>query len=309
MANKKPPKRIKGKEFFNYKKRRGDRTDGWRVHATDPTFDIIPHIMPQRCDSQVFFEQEVETEALDNFVRNTRRDPSMEMPELSRLTVVMAACVRTFARYPKINRFVAGNKIYARNHYCISLTMKKSMSIESDEANLKMFYNPNATLKDVYDDLIEKINASKNHIDNGTDNLVDKITSVPQWAIRLFISWINFKDRHKGLPKSIYSFSPFHTSMYVTDIGSTGIGSIYHHIYNLGTTSMFCSIGRREKKLVLNEEGKPAYINTIKFNFVIDERICDGFYYAKSVRYLTRLLQHPEELLTPPETINEDQLV
>ena len=41
------------------KRRRGDRTDGWRVHASDPTFDLIPHIMPMRCDSQVFFEEEL----------------------------------------------------------------------------------------------------------------------------------------------------------------------------------------------------------------------------------------------------------
>ena len=302
-------KRIKDKEFFNYKKKRGDRTDGWRVDPTDPTFLLIPHFMPMRCDAQVFFSDEVDTTALDEFVRRVRRDPSYEMPDLSRLTVVMAAVVRAFARYPKINRFVAGKRVYARNHFCVSLTMKKSMSIESDEANLKMYFNPDATLRDTYDELIGKIKASKNDVDNDTDALVDKLHSIPQWAIRAFMRWINYRDNHKGLPRAIYDVSPFHTSVYITDIGSTGIGSIFHHIYNLGTTSMFLSIGRREKKLVLGEDGQPEYKNIIHFNYVIDERICDGFYYAKAVRYLNSLLKNPEKLLEKPETINEDPLV
>ena len=301
-------KRIPGKEFYNYKKKHGDRTDGWRVDPQDPTFLIIPHIMAERCDAQVYFSDELDTTALDEFVRRVRRDESLEMPELSRLTIIMAAAVRTFARYPKLNRFIGGKRVYARNHMCVSLTMKKSMSIESDEANLKMHFNPDATLKDTYDELIGKITASKNDIDNGTDNLVDKIHSIPQWAIRLFMRWIHYRDNHRGLPKAIYDFSPFHTSIYITDIGSTGIGSIYHHIYNTGTTSMFLSIGRREKKLVLDDEGKPKYINILRLNYVIDERICDGFYYAKAVRYLTSLLRNPDKLLAPPEVINEDPL-
>jgi len=304
----KPLKRVKGKEFFNYKKRRGDRKDGWRVKSyKDPYFQIMPHIMPMRCDAQVFFEDILETEALDKFVKTVRRDESLEMPELSRLAVVMAACVRAFSRYPKINRFVAGRKVYARNYFSISLTLKKSLHIEGEEETIKPNFNPDATLKDVYDSLVTMLSSAK-EVDNNTAAFVDKLTNLPQWLIRLVFRWINYADARKGLPKFLFNLSPFHTSIYITDIGSTGIGSVYHHIYNLGTTSAFISIGRREKKLVLDENGQPKYVNTIKFCYVIDERICDGFYYAKAVRYITHLLKHPEELLERPETITEDPL-
>lgn len=308
MAKKKERKRIKGQEFFNYKKKRGDRTDGWRVHANDPMFDVIPHAMPERCDAQIFFEEELETEALDNFVRKVRRDESMEMTDLSRLAVVMAAAVRAFSRYPKINRFCAGRKIYARDHFCMSLTMKKGMSIDAEEANIKPHFMPNYTLKEVYDVLMADLTASKASVDNSTDSFVDKITSVPQWVLRALFRWIRYKDSRKGLPNWLHGLSPFHTSIYVTDIGSTGINSVYHHIYNIGTTSIFISIGKRGKKLVMDDEGNVKYVNTIKFCYVVDERICDGFYYAKTVRYITHLLKHPEELLERPETITEDPL-
>lgn len=309
MAKKpKKLKRVKGKEFFNYKKRHCDRKDGWRVKPyKDPYFQLMPHIMPMRCDSQVFFEDVIETDPLDKFVKKIRSDESMGMPELSRLAVVMAACVRAFSRYPKINRFVAGRKVYARNYFSISLTMKKSLHIDGEEETIKPTFNPDATLKDVYDSLSTLLVSAKNE-NNNTANFADNLSNLPQWLIRAVVGWVRFADNHRGLPKFLYTLSPFHTSIYVTDIGSTGIGSVYHHIYNLGTTSTFVSIGRREKKLVLDENGQPKYVNTLKFCYVIDERICDGFYYAKSVRYITHLLKHPEELLEKPAVINEDPL-
>lgn len=309
MAKQKELKRVKGKEFFNYKKRRGDRTDGWKVKFNDPTYQIVPHIMPTRVDAQVFFEEELNTEALDKFVRQQRRE-NPEMPELSRLIVLMAAATRAFARYPKINRFCAGKQVYARNHFCISLTLKKSMSNDANDATIKPKFMPNYTLKQVYDVVLDALSDQKGEDaqNNVTGSFVDKITSVPQWILKLVVAYANRRNNKKGLPQLLLDVSPFNTSVYITDIGSTGIGSVYHHIYNFGTTSVFIAMGRRQKKVVLDENGEPKNINTIVFRYVVDERSCDGFYYAKTVRYISHLLNHPEELLEPPKEVVEDPL-
>ena len=37
-----------------------------------------------------------------------------------------------------------------------------------------------------------------------------------------------------------------------------------------------------------------------------DERICDGFYFATVLKYLKRLMAHPERLDTPPEEVVHD---
>ncbi|MBE6765050.1 MAG: hypothetical protein E7546_04120 [Ruminococcaceae bacterium] len=310
MAKKrKELKRVKGKEFFNYKKRRGDRTDGWKVRFSDPTYLVVPHIMPTRADAQVYFEEEVNTEALDKFVRQQRRE-NPEMPELSRLIVVMAAATRAFSRYPKINRFCAGKQVYARNHFCMSLTLKKSMRTDASDATVKPFFQPNYNLKQVYDTVIKSLEGQKGEetVNNDTGAFVDKITNVPQWILKLVVAYANYTNNHRGMPNWLWKLSPFNTSVYITDIGSTGIGSVYHHIYNFGTTSVFIAMGKRQRKLILDEEGNPKYINTINFRYVVDERSCDGFYYAKTARYITHLLTHPEELLEAPETVTEDPL-
>ena len=38
----------------------------------------------------------------------------------------------------------------------------------------------------------------------------------------------------------------------------------------------------------------------------LDERICDGFYYASAMKLLKKYFQNPEELLKAPETVVED---
>jgi len=303
-------KRVKNKKFFNYKKRRGDRTDGWRVHADDPLFDVIPHVMPMRCDAQVFFEEEIEIEAMDKFMRSVRRDSSLGMPQLSRMIILLAALVRTAARYPKVNRFVGGRKIYARNHLCISFNIKRSMHIDAPETVVKPFFDPDFNLKEVYDAVMKAAEGTKGtDVEGGAmDKFVGSITAKP-WLIRPLVNIFTRMDKKKGTPKWFHrDLSPFHTSCFVTDIGSLGIGSVYHHIYNFGTTSLFASMGKIHKKLVLDDNGDPKNVNAITMRYVADERISDGFYMAKTVRYLNHLLAHPEVLLDKPAEVLEDTL-
>ena len=108
------------------------------------------------------------------------------------------------------------------------------------------------------------------------------------------------------LPKSIIEASPFHTSVFLTNVGSLGIDAIYHHIYNFGTTSMFFAMGRKKKSYVY-EDDEIRQEKCITLAFVGDERICDGYYYASSFKALTRYLKHPE-LLEEPGIIKKDIL-
>jgi pyruvate/2-oxoglutarate dehydrogenase complex dihydrolipoamide acyltransferase (E2) component len=44
----------------------------------------------------------------------------------------------------------------------------------------------------------------------------------------------------------------------------------------------------------------------VDVKFVLDERICDGYYYATFFKYYKRLLAHPEVLDNPPEEVVKD---
>ena len=102
-------------------------------------------------------------------------------------------------------------------------------------------------------------------------------------------------DKHGIMPKKIIEVSPFHTSAFLTNVGSIGIDSIYHHIYNFGTTSLFFAMGKK-KKSYMYEDDEIRKEKCITIAFVGDERICDGYYYANSFKTLSKLLNHPELL-------------
>ena len=108
------------------------------------------------------------------------------------------------------------------------------------------------------------------------------------------------------MPKVINRASPFHSSVFVTNVGSIGLNSIYHHLYEFGTTSIFLAIGKKEVVRELQSDGTVIRKNVINTRFVLDERICDGFYFATAIKHFKKLMKKPELLLAPPDYIGED---
>ena len=110
-----------------------------------------------------------------------------------------------------------------------------------------------------------------------------------------------FMDKHGCMPKAIINASPFHTSVFLTNVGSLGIDSIYHHLYNFGTTSLFFAMGKKKKSYIY-EDDEIHEEKCFTIAFVGDERICDGHYYASSFRQLSKYLKNPELLEERVET-------
>ena len=287
------------------KRRYGDRSDGWRVVSADPFFAVVPHIMNMRCDAQVYFDQVVEIGELERFIRNLRRTTGMT--ELSLMHVVLAACVRMFAQYPCVNRFVCGRRIYARNEIVFCFTIKKDMTLDAPEAIVKVVFDPTDTLQEVYDKISGAVTANKgSDAQNDTDAFANLLSYCPNWLVRAVVGAANFLDHCGILPSAVRAFSPFHCSMFLTDIGSTGIGSVYHHLYNFGTCSIFCALGKKGRVLKQNDDGQIVYTKTVNLRFTVDERVTDGFYYAYTFREFLKLLRKPDELLNKPDAPRMD---
>lgn len=293
-------------ELRKRKRRFGDRYDGYKVRNLDPVFGIIPYIMRSRLDSQIFFEEEIDITGLRSFIVENRKD----IPGLSMYHFFIAALVRTMAQRPRINRFVSGGKIYARNYIRISLTVKKAMSKDGEEGNLNPEFEPSDTLADVtakFNAALAEVRAEEEAAaGNDTDITVKLLNMLPGFIKRWFINYMRYLDSHGRMPKIINKVSPFHSSAYVTNVGSIGLNSIYHHLYEFGTTSVFMAIGKKEVKHELERDGSVKSKHIIKMRFVLDERICDGYYFASAIKQFMYYVKHPEVLLTPPDYISED---
>ncbi len=283
----------------------GHRSDGKELGKVTPIFRLLPCFMKERDDSQVYFNQDVVIKKLEEYIL----EKANENIKISILDIMFAAIVRIMGERPKLNRFVVNSRIYARNKITLGITIKKSLTDEGEETVIKLDFDGTENLFEVKEKLQKAIAENKNmEASNGTDKIAGILSKIPSGVLKGVSKFLMFLDKHGCLPNKIIDVSPFHASAIITNVGSLGIDSIYHHIYNFGTTSMFFAIGKKKKSYVF-EDDEIYKEKCINLAFVGDERICDGHYYAASFRSLVRYLMHPELLETGLEkTIKDPEL-
>ena len=286
------------------KRRIGDRNDGYRLRTLDPLYNFIPYIMARRSDAWTLFEDQVEITEVDRWLRNTRKNG---YKGLGYLHLFIASYVRVVSQRPTVNRFVVGRRIYARNNIEIVMAVRRGMSSEAGETTIKVVFEPTDTVFDVYKKMEAAIGEIKNgEEDNGTEAFARIATKLPRFLLQFAIGLLKLMDYFGLIPASLLAVSPFHGSMIITDLGSLGIGPVYHHIYDFGTLPAFIAFGAKRKVTELEKDGTPVQRKYIDYKINTDERICDGYDYAMAFKYFKKYLRHPEELETPPEKVYYD---
>ena len=270
----------------------GHRSDGKAIKNINPFFKVIPNVMMKRSDSQVFFKQNISLKGMDEYINKK----SSEGIKFSYMEIFFAAIVRTIHERPSLNRFAINGVLYARNKISISIAIKKNLNDDGQETTVKLEFNGTENIFEIKEKLNSLIkNNKKMETENNTDSFANLLNKMSYGSVRRIVKFLKFLDKHGILPKKIIDLSPFHTSAFVTNVGSIGIDSIYHHLYDFGTTSMFFSIGKKKKSYIYNED-EIEQDKCITVAFVGDERICDGYYYASSFKTLNKYLRKPELL-------------
>ena len=283
----------------------GDRVDGRRIRSLPPVNYIIPYIMVNRNGSSNLFEQAFEITNVDRYIRQKRREG---LTNFGLTHVFLTAYCRAIAKYPGINRFIAGQKIYSRGEDIqFSMTIKKEMSTDGAETEIKLHLSPRDTVYDVYRKMNDEIAKAKSaSLDAGVDNAAYALTLVPGVFLKFTVWLLKTLDYFGLLPQALLELSPFHGSVYFTSMGSLGIPPVYHHLYDFGNLPVFGAFGCKRKELEVQEDGSVVQKKYVDFRFTMDERIVDGFYYAAFLKYLRRLIQHPEVLDEAPAEVVKD---
>jgi len=270
----------------------GYRSDGKKIKKIDPLMRIVPHIMFLRSDAQVMQLQEIDCEAMDNYILDKRKTEGLR---LTYMDIVMASFVRVVSMRPKLNRFVVNGRIFKRNSIQISLAVKKKLVDEADETTIKLSFDGSESIKDVMEKVHKVVNENKGDITNETDNIAKILTSAPNFLIKFMVRFLMWMDKHGMLPKKVIEASPFHTSIFLTNLKSIKMETVYHHIYNFGTTGLFVSMGKETlEPKVINMATKEIGVKKImKMGIVVDERITDGLYNSLSLREFKKIMENP----------------
>lgn len=274
----------------------GDRRDAKLIRDIDAMHYVMPLMYPNRCDNEAFMTMRVNLEKTEEYLQKRLSEHPGE--RIAIFQVVIAAVLKTIWLRPQMNRFIANKNVYQRNDVTAAFTVKKTFTDEGDETLARILAEEGDTIESLNSKIQDQIHLCK----TGTDESTDAMNVIKKLPGKHAIGFIaRFLDRHGWMPKSVIATDPYQCSVVLSNLGSIGLNTGYHHLMNWGTTSLFIVIGKKHKKPHYDAEGNVTMRKQLMLSITIDERISDGFYYARSMKLLKKLIENPELLELPIE--------
>ena len=286
------------------KRKPGDRRDGTLVRNEDSMHVIMPLMYPNRCDNEAFMSVIVDMTAIDAFLSEKNRD-NPEYP-YKVFQLVVCAMLKTLVLRPKMNRFIANQRLYQRNCITSAFTIKKIFRDNGDEALARLEVDGEDTLDSIHDKIFRQVSFCRSDSKDQSTESMDVLQKLPGFLLKIVGCVARALDKRGLMPASVVATDPYQTSVVLSNIGSLKMKCGYHHLTNWGTTSIICLIGEITER-PFRIEGKTEYRRSLELGLTIDERIADGFYYAKTIRLLKKLLENPALLEEPLSKVVETE--
>lgn len=276
-------------------KKWGDRKDGTLLRDIDSMHYIMPLIFPNRCDNEAFMHLRIDlTKAEDYLAKKNAGDPTYKY---NLFQLVVTAILKTITLRPYMNRFIVDGKMYQRNEITAAFTVKKIFSDHGGEALARIHAKESDTIDTIHDEIYRQVSFCRSDSKDASTASMDLLQKIP--GRKLIGRIARFLDRHGWMPADMIATDPYYCSAVLTNLGSLKIDAGYHHMTNWGTNSVFCAIGMMKKRPFYDENGNVEMRMSVDLGMTIDERIADGYYYAKTMRLLKNLLENPQLLELP----------
>ena len=283
------------------KRKRGDRKDGYLVKESDPLHAIAPYFLPNRADNEAVLSEIVDmTHVVEYIGKKNADNPEFKYTFFH---FIVAAIAKTMTLRPHMNRFYAGHRLYDRKELSFSFVVKKQFTDSGDEvlATVKIDRESDVSpLEQVYNK-VKKIVFSVRKTDK-TDSTTDKMNfllKMPRPVLRFAMRILRWLEYHGHYPDALMCDDPYYSSVFLSNLGSIKMSADYHHLANWGTNSIFVIVGEKKPMPFYQEDGSVMVRDALQLGITIDERIADGFYFAKSIKILRRLFENPEWIERP----------
>ena len=281
------------------KRRFGDRPDGRWVRDVPGLQVIMGHLLPNRTDSEVYLHERFDcTELLKYIEEKNAAHPDYKTTLFHCLVMTVARMVR---ERPKMNRFVAGRRTYERDEITLAFVVKRRFADDGEES----LYVYSAKDDDTIDSLSRRIVGDVRETrrsetsTGGIDAVVDGFAKIPRLLLMLVMRIIRWLDFWGMVPNALRDGDPNYASVFLTNLGSIQCDAVYHHLNNYGTNSMMISVGTIHKEELIMPDGHKEIRDVVNIGATVDERIADGFYFARSIKLVKHVFAHPELLDLP----------
>ncbi len=280
------------------KRRWGDRRDARLVKAPGLQ-TIMGYLWPKRTDCEVYINDTIDaTELLKYLERKNAEHPDYK-------TTIFHAAITGMARMvkerPLMNRFIQGYRIYERDEITISFVAKRRFADGADEALMVLVPRDEDNLDTISRRIVGDVCQTRKSetSTDGVDKLLDNLAKLPRLLLMVIVRVVRWLDFWGINPKALTEGDPNYTTILTSNLGSIKTPSVYHHLNNYGTNSIMITVGTLHKDEILMPDGTREIRDVVDYGATLDERIADGFYFARSMKLIKHIFAHPELLDVP----------
>lgn len=287
--------------FIEKKPRRwGDRRDGVWVRDAAGLNVVMAMLYPKRTESEVYMNQEIDITELLKFIEAKNGPEATHKTTLFHCIVTMMS--RMYNERRMMNRFIQGGRIYERDEIVFGFTVKRQFTEKSEES--LMLFKPKAqdNLESISKKILGEVKDIRDRKDTaGIDNVVDKFGKIPRLLLMPIVRVVRWLDFWGKVPKALSDGDLNFATAALSNLGSIKCPSVYHHLSNYGTVSCFVTIGTIHKAQKVMPDGTVQIRDVVDIGATLDERIADGFYFARSFKLLQYMCANPDLLDKPLE--------
>lgn len=266
------------------------RNDGSLVPDLHPVRRIMPFVMPGRNEAFVLFEQRIPVAPLrSRLARLNAARPPERAATLFHL--VLHGLGETLLAFPRLNRFVAGGRLYDRHGVWLAFSAKTALEERAPIFTAKLAVVPGEPAGAMVDRIQALVRAERAGPDTATEREVRPFLRLPAGLLRMGTRLMRWADGHNLLPAGFIANDPLYASAFVANLGSVGLDAAFHHLYEYGSIPIFMTIGRVLRVPVVRDDDTIGVEEVLPLRYTYDERIEDGFYAARALEHLKQVLE------------------
>ena len=262
------------------------RKDADLIKPKDTIQAIVPFIMPKRCDAEVSSQVEIDITDLVEFVDQQKEE---ELGYKMTYFQALAACfAKTLYTRELLNQFVKNKRLYRRKKVILAFIAKNKLSDKGEERIICLDVEKNDNIMTLSKKMAIDVFNVKKKKDNSMEDTLKFFSSLPNWLLSFIVRIVFFLDERGINPKALTEGDTNYATVILSNLGSIKTNSCYHHLNEYGTNSIVLTIG------TIRNKGNRKVVD---LQLTLDERIADGFYFAKSIQMTEYIANHMELLM------------
>ena len=280
------------------KRRWGDRKDGRWVKDAPGLQTVMAHLMPNRTDCEVYLHDSIDATELVRYLE--KKNEGLDY-KITLFHCAITGLARMVRERPLMNRFIQGRRMYERNEISLSFVCKRRFTDGADEALMVLTPQDTDTIMEVSRKIVGDVKETRKseHSTGGVDALLDSFAKIPRPILMFLLRVIRWLDFWGINPDFLTEGDPNYTTILCSTLGSIKCPAVYHHLNNYGTNSIMITIGTLHKEEMLMPDGHKEIRDVVDVGATLDERIADGFYFARSLKLIKHIFANPELLEKP----------